>query len=195
MLSLHVPTLEELWYRQKLMEDPATMDYNRGYDLPFEGYDRETGCIPFPKEAWADWYAWFIGQEPRRFYAYIVRQSDGQFVGEVNLHQNGDDPWYEMGIVLEGQYRGRGYAKPALELLLRQAFVELEADAVHNDFEATRAAALQIHLEAGFRIYGRKDGGIQLSITRREYFATRATRNWTHWLGKLLTGGSSSNPS
>lgn len=174
-LFLHVPTLEELWYRQKLMEDPATMGYNKGYDLPFDGYDRETGCIPFPQEQWADWFSWFIGQEPQRFYAYIVRQSDGQFIGEVNLHKNGDDPWYEMGVVLEGQYRGKGYGEAALELLLKHAFVDLEADAVHNDFEATRTAALQIHLRAGFEVCGQADGGLQLSISRDQYFAAKTS--------------------
>lgn len=32
-LYLHVPELDELWYRKKLLEDPETMSYNRGYDL------------------------------------------------------------------------------------------------------------------------------------------------------------------
>ena len=29
-LYLHVPKLDELWYRKKLLEDPKTMRYNRG---------------------------------------------------------------------------------------------------------------------------------------------------------------------
>ena len=33
-LHLHVPFFDELWYRKQLMEDPATMNYNRGYELP-----------------------------------------------------------------------------------------------------------------------------------------------------------------
>ena len=94
-LTLHVPAYDELWYRRKLSEDPATMGYNKGYDLPFAGYDRETGCIAFPPSEWADWYAYFIGQEPRRYYAYIVREQDGAFLGEVNLHKEPDAPWYE----------------------------------------------------------------------------------------------------
>ena len=44
-LYLHVPKLDELWYRKKLLEDPKTMSYNRGYELDFDGYDKETGCI------------------------------------------------------------------------------------------------------------------------------------------------------
>ena len=54
-LTLHIPSLEELSYREKLLSQPETMAYNRGYDLPFEGYDRTTGCIAFPREKWAEW--------------------------------------------------------------------------------------------------------------------------------------------
>ncbi|MBQ1690249.1 MAG: hypothetical protein II018_03190 [Firmicutes bacterium] len=47
-LYLHVPEFSELYYRQKLMSDPVTMSYNRGYDLGFDGYHKNTGCIDFP---------------------------------------------------------------------------------------------------------------------------------------------------
>lgn len=66
-LTLHIPSLEELSYREKLLSQPETMAYNRGYDLPFEGYDRTTGCIAFPREKWAEWYSQWIGAEPERF--------------------------------------------------------------------------------------------------------------------------------
>ena len=121
-LYLHIPAYEELWYRQKIMQDPDTMSYNKDYDLNFNDYDKATGCIDFPKKKWADWYIHFIGQEPHRFYAYIVRESDGEFIGEVNVHRNVDADWYEMGIVLEAKYRGKGYAVAALQLLLQYAF-------------------------------------------------------------------------
>lgn len=110
LLYLHVPAYEELWYRQKIMQDPDTMSYNKGYDLNFDGYDKLTGCIAFPEKEWAHWYSYFIGQEPVRFYAYIVRESDGEFIGEVNVHINENDDWYHMGIVLEAKYRGKGYS-------------------------------------------------------------------------------------
>lgn len=168
-LALHVPTMEELWYRQKLMEDPATMDYNKGYDLTFEGYDRETGCIAFPKEKWAAWYDWFIGRGREQFYAYIVRKRDGAFLGEVNVHKSGAQPWYDMGIVLEGCYRGQGYANEALELLLEYAFEVLKAPAVHNDFEETRGAALRTHRLAGFTQCRREGGVVELCITREQW--------------------------
>ena len=70
-LYLHTPSYEELWYRQKIMQDSDTMSYNKGYDLDFEGYDKATGCLAFPEQKWADWYTYFNGQEPQRFYAYV----------------------------------------------------------------------------------------------------------------------------
>lgn len=52
LICLHIPTYEELWYREKIMQDSDTMSYNGGYQLNMEGYDTETGCIAFPKKAW-----------------------------------------------------------------------------------------------------------------------------------------------
>lgn len=175
-LSLHVPACEELWYRRKIMQDPETMSYNKGYDLNFEGYDKETGCIAFPKRQWADWHARFIGQEPRNFYAYIVREPDGEWIGEVNVHKAADADWYEMGIVLEAKYRGRGYAADALRLLLQHAFERMGAKAIHNDFEEERRAAVQAHLAAGFTKYRQENGVIELLITREQYFQAKSQR-------------------
>ena len=166
-ISLHVPTLEELWYRQKLLSDADTMSYNKGYDLNFDGYDNETGCIDFPKEDWQGWYDYFIGREPERYYAYIV--VDGEFIGEVNVHKNKEKNWYDMGIVIEAKHRGKGYAVPALKLLLEQAFDGLGEKAVHNDFEDTRDAAVKTHLAAGFKEYKRENGILELLITKEQY--------------------------
>ena len=172
-LHLHVPTFDELWYRKQLMEDPATMDYNRGYELCFDGYDPETGCIAFPEVEWRDWYDYYIGREPDRFYAYIVRD-DGTFLGDVNVHRSDGHPWNEMGIVIEAKYRGQGYAAPALRLLLQHAFEVMQADAVHNDFEDLRDAAVRAHLSAGFSVYRRENGRLELIITREQYEAAKA---------------------
>lgn len=168
-LTLHIPRLDELDYRQRLMQDPHTMSYNKGYDLAFAGYHRDTGCIDFPPSEWAGWHAYFVGQEPKRFYAYVMRLEDGAFLGEVNVHQSGDHPWYEMGIVLEAKYRGQGYADEALRLLLSHAFQALHAQAVHNDFEESRTAALRAHLNAGFVQTGTKNGIAELLLTRERW--------------------------
>ncbi len=48
-LTLHVPELSELGFRQRLLSDPETMSYNAGCDLGFPGYHNDTGCIDFPR--------------------------------------------------------------------------------------------------------------------------------------------------
>lgn len=173
-LYLHVPAYEELWYRQKLMQDPDTMSYNKGYELNFDHYDKATGCIAFPEEEWEDWYNYYIGQESQRFYAYIVRDSDGEFIGEVNAHRNADAGWYEMGIVLEAKYRGKGYAVTALWLLLKYVFETMGAKAVHNEFEEERSAAVKTHLSVGFTRYRQENRILELLITKEQYFRRKA---------------------
>ena len=67
-----------------------------------------------------------------RFCAYIVRESDGEFAGEVNIYRNEEDSWYEMGIALEAKNRGKGYAVTALQLLLQYAFEKWVQKAIHH---------------------------------------------------------------
>ena len=167
-LELHVPALDELWYRQRMMSDPATMSYNAGYALDFDGYHADTGCIDFPEERWAGWYGRFIGREPEKFYAYIVRKEDGAFIGEVVLRQEGAPGRYEMGVVIEACHRGRGYSAEAMRLLMDAAFNRLNAQVVCNDFERSRDAALKLHMNAGFEIV-REDDCVHLELTRERY--------------------------
>jgi RimJ/RimL family protein N-acetyltransferase len=63
----------------------------------------------------------------------------------------------------------KGYAAGALELLLKHAFEDMGAEAVHNYFEAERSAAVRAHLKAGFTIYQRENGIIRLLISREQY--------------------------
>ncbi len=145
------------------------MRYNRGYDLGFPGYHSETGCIDFPESDWEAWFNWFCQSEPQRYYAYIVRCSDGVFLGEVNLHQNASGGWYDMGIVLEAAYRGKGYSTEALRLLLHEAFDRLGAIEVRNDFERDRSAALKTHLAAGFTVIGEENGIVRVGVTNEVF--------------------------
>lgn len=171
-LCLHVPELNELWYRKKLMEDPETMRYNRGYDLDFAGYDKGTGCIAFPEEEWESCYNYFVGNEPERFYAYLVNTENGEFVGEVNAHKSVGHDWYDMGIVIEAKHRGKGYANEGLRLLLHHAFIDMGAMALHNSFEKSRNAALKAHEHAGFCKYSEENGVIELAITKERFLNT-----------------------
>ncbi|MBD5391045.1 GNAT family N-acetyltransferase [bacterium] len=168
--ELYIPKKEDLWYRQKMMEDPNTMNYNKGYFLDSDRYNNETGCILFPKEDWDDWYEYFIHAEPKRYYAYIIRKNDQTFLGEVCLHQIPNKKEYEMGIVIESIHRKKGYSKVALKMLLEIAFERFHAEAVHNSFEETRTAAFNLHLNVGFSILNKKENIVNFIITKEQYF-------------------------
>ena len=49
-ITLYTPSLEDLWFRQKMMADEETMSYNHAWG----------GTIPFPKETWHGWYDFWI---------------------------------------------------------------------------------------------------------------------------------------
>jgi RimJ/RimL family protein N-acetyltransferase len=168
-LALHVPELGELDFRQKLLSDPESMSYNKGYRLKSPGYHNDTGCIDFPREDWDGWYARWVGAEPERFYAYLKDKSSGSFVGEVSLHETDGPGVYEMGIVLHSSQRGRGYSHEGIRLLLEHAFGELHAGEVTNCFEPTRRAALKIHLGAGFEIVREENSLLYLNIKSNSF--------------------------
>ena len=167
---LYVPKIEELTYRQKIMSQPDTMSYNKGYDISFDGYDKNTGCIDFPKSKWSNWYSYMVNNKPKCFYAYIVKKEDNTFIGEVNIHWNNDKSWYDMGIVIEAKYRGMGCSIEALKKLVKIAFVEYSAPSVRNTFENTRQAAIITHQKAGFNIINESNGVVDLIITKEDYF-------------------------
>ena len=56
-LELYIPKLEDLWFFQKMTSDPETMAYNAGWDVDYDGYHRDTGCVDYPDEVLPN-YGW-----------------------------------------------------------------------------------------------------------------------------------------
>lgn len=163
-LTLHLPRRDELWFRQSLLSDPATMAYNAAWFPP-------DGCVAFPEQEWDAFLERWIGQEPDRFYAYLRRISDGAFVGEVDYRRPpGCDRW-GMGIVVSAACRGLGYGAEGLRLLAEHAFLVDRVTCLQNDFETSRTAALRIHKAVGFRETGTEKGIVHLELTREEFLA------------------------
>lgn len=170
-LELYIPKVEDMWFFQQMRSDPDTMSYNANWDVDYDGYHRDTGCIDIPKSEWK-LYAPKEGDEPERFFAYIQRGSDGVWIGDVSFHYTPEKDWWDMGIVIFAPYRGKGYAVPALRLMLDHAFRNCGVTRIHNDFELARneVPAWKTHRSAGFKELGVEDGFLQMMITREDYF-------------------------
>ena len=160
-LMLHIPKPDEFGFYRTMMTDPATMAYNAPWFPP-------DGCIPNPEEDWANLTENWIGHEPRFFYAYLRRKSDGAFVGDVCFHYTPEKDRWDMGIVIYAPERGKGYGKQGLRLLAEYAFAH-GVKRLHNEFETTRDAAYRIHRAVGFTETGRENGCYHLELTEERF--------------------------
>lgn len=139
MLALYESALPELWFREELLSDPATMSYNHAWG----------GVIPFPQEDWAGWYEhWLVRHEDKRFYRYLQDGETGVFVGEIAYHfDEGRKLWLADVIVAAG-YRGRGYGTEGLHLLCGAA-AERGIEVLYDDIAADNPG-IGLFLKAGF---------------------------------------------
>jgi RimJ/RimL family protein N-acetyltransferase len=165
MIKLYIPKIDDYWYEEKIQSDPKTMKYNAGYDVNYYGYHYDTGCIDFPKEKWQEMYE--KRQDKNRYFAYL--KNEETFVGYVNYQLV--DNRYECGIVIEDKYRGKGYAKEALQLLINVA-KKNNIKELYDNFEIYRDHALGLFLSVGFEIvehqkwqkFGQEVDGVLIKI-------------------------------
>ncbi len=167
-LRLYIPQPEDGWFYVKMLSDPETMAYNAPWFPP-------DGCIPAPEREWEALRENWIGKEPERFYAFLRRERDGTFVGDVNYHFDPARDRWDMGIVIFAPERGKGYGRQGLSLLIEKAFTEHGVSRLHNEFELTRIAAYRVHKAVGFRETSAADGIIRLELTREEYLRGKKT--------------------
>ena len=149
-ITLVVPKLKEYSYEAKLEKDKNTMSYNAGYDVKYSGYNYDTGCIDFNKDKWKDVYKKRI--EENRYFAYIKDTGINKYVGYVNYQYNAKEDIYECGILIEYKYRGKGYSKDALKLLIKEAYNN-GIEYLYDSFEKDRENTLKLFLDVGFEIY------------------------------------------
>lgn len=110
-VSLYKPQIGDLWFREAMLADPETMSYNAAWG----------GTIPFPREAWEDWYDCWVRNPDRCFYRYIATGESRAFVGEAAYHYDGERQIYITDVIISAKCRGRGYGKDGLELLCAAA--------------------------------------------------------------------------
>ena len=121
MVTLYCPQIEDLWFREQMLQDEQTMSYNHAYG----------GTIPFPAEKWAAWHArWISSHDKTHFYRYVAE--NGRFLGEIAYHFDTDRKIYLANVLIYAPYRNRGYGRKSLQLLCDTA-AEHGIDALFDD--------------------------------------------------------------
>ena len=150
LISLYTPSLEDFWFRQKMMADPETMSYNRAWG----------GTIPFPKEEWRDWYEyWIVNHEGKRYYRYL-KDNTGCFIGEIAYHWDSKRMIHVADVIVYAPYRGKGYGSIGLNLLCSAA--KRNGVKVLYDDIASDNPAITMFLKNGFTEAYRTDEIIML---------------------------------
>lgn len=174
---LVVPTIEDLKYRQKWLNDPKTMSYNAGFDLDIKGYDKQTGTITKTDEEMLDWYNKWVNKEPNRYYAYIYLIDEEEPIGEIYYYPDGDV--HSMGILISDKYRGQGYSYPALLELEKVAFAKNGISELSDMVPLDRISAIKSFKKAGFihtnkehieKVFAKDTIVRELLITKEMYF-------------------------
>ena len=150
-LYLSIPTKDDVWVKKEMNEDPTTMDYNAGYNVSFNGFNYNDGTIQTNlSDLQENWLPRWVGQEPNKFFAFIRRIEDDEYIGYVFFKDNTENG-HEIGVLIRGKYRGNGYATEAVGLLCKKAD-ELGVAKLFHQIPDNRKAAIKADLNNGFVI-------------------------------------------
>jgi diamine N-acetyltransferase len=102
------------------------------------------------------WYAQ-LAQDTRRRFFMICTEATGETIGTIALDQiDFVNRSLEVGNILIGrpEYRGAGYAKEAIQLLLAYCFLRLNINRVYLHVYADNQRAIGLYRTVGFREEG-----------------------------------------
>lgn len=144
MVTLYCPQIEDLWFREQMLQDEQTMSYNHAYG----------GTVPFPAEKWADWHTrWISSPDKTCFYRYVAE--NGRFLGEIAYHFDPDRKIYLADVLIYAPYRNRGYGRKSLQLLCDTA-AEHGINALFDDI-AIDNPSVSLFKRCGFQEIFRTD--------------------------------------
>ena len=149
-LSTYKPKLKDLWFRQKMLSDERTMEYNHAWG----------GTIEFPKEQWTEWYDhWVANAGTKRYYRFL-KNAEGEFIGEIAYHYDSCTNGFMADVIIHADFRGNGYGSKALDMLCSAA-KENGISALYDDISIDNPAA-GLFLRHGFKEQYRTDKIIML---------------------------------
>ena len=130
-----------------MLADLETMSYN----------DRWGGTIAFPPERWDAWAdRWLNEADGRYAYRYLQDEETGEFLGEAAYHYDRQRDVWLADIVVYAPFRGKGYGRQGLELLMREARKN-GLSALYDDMLGDNPA-LGMFMACGFTEVSRDEG-------------------------------------
>lgn len=157
MIKLHKPTMDELFYRQRLIADKETMAYNEKWG----------GAIDWPREKWSAWAEkWLNSEENRYFYRYIYDENRAEFVGEAAFRYDENYGMHVISIIVEAKHRGKGYGRAALSRLIQEA-KQLGIEFLCDDIAADNPS-ISLFESMGFNEKWRTDDVVMLVMNLKE---------------------------
>lgn len=86
----------------------------------------------------------------------IVLQENNQLIGNISFfNQSSPVIGAEMGVYIAENYRGKGYGKQAITLMLKHAFETLNYQHVHISVYSYNTKAMQTYASLGFKHAGK----------------------------------------
>lgn len=128
-------------------------------------------------------YASYDAAVPNDNYHFLVRTlEDDRLIGFVVLHSvkwGNQSAWLALGIGAS-EYRGKGYGRDMLRLILNYAFSELNLYRVNLTVMEYNAPAVKAYERVGFVLEGRQRGAVQREGKRHDLLYFGMTRE--DWL-------------
>ncbi|MEQ8153902.1 MAG: GNAT family N-acetyltransferase [Clostridiaceae bacterium] len=161
LVYIKKPEFYELQYVQELWNDEETM----------EGIG---GVFNFPEERWKGFYKKMISPSDGKNFYCLVYNMDDIPVGEVGFH--GYDSAVKLArlnIKIQGKYRGRGYGKEAIRLLLEYFFLEFGGNIIME--RVNKEYSEEFISSFGGYMVSRSKGDVTYQITKESFLTLAKT--------------------
>jgi RimJ/RimL family protein N-acetyltransferase len=157
LVYIKQPEFNELDFVVKLWSDKGTMK-----DVG--------GTVTLPKERRREWYAKMVRPSDGKNFYCLIYTKQNKPVGEVSFHRfNQIKKSAELNIKVQSKYRGKGYGKEALKLLLEYYFNEFGGEVITDEvinIKGQRALA-----KFGFEITSKSEYSVSFKMTKERFLS------------------------
>ncbi|ERI89642.1 hydrolase, NUDIX family [Clostridiales bacterium oral taxon 876 str. F0540] len=156
LVYIKQPSIEQLDYVAELWNDEETMK-----DVG--------GVISFPIEKRDVWYRKMVQPSDRKNFYCLIFTMDDIPVGEVSFHRyDAEERKADFNIKVQAKYRGKGYAKEAMKLMLSYYFYDIGGQTIYD--EVINRNGQEVLKKFGFKAIEKNSQSILFKLTKEKFF-------------------------